>query len=163
MAPQPVDLEKLTLDAAADTNASMLEMKHTLTVGAINNPPRPDADPQLLRQAIVNLLSNAVKYTPAGGKIDVRISTERDSVRWEISDTGIGVPKEDQRKLFEKFYRAGNALAVETEGTGLGLYLVRLTIEQFGGRVWCESEEGAGSKFIFTLPVASQNSNNNED
>jgi len=154
VASQPVDLEKLTWDVAAEMNPSLLEMKQTLTVEAINNPPLPDADPKLLRQVIVNLLSNSVKYTPAEGKIDIRISAEQDSVRWEISDTGIGIPKEDQGKLFEKFYRAGNVLAVETEGTGLGLYLVRLTIELFGGRVWCESKEGAGSKFTFTLPVA---------
>ena len=162
VAPQPVDLEKLTRDAAADMNPSLLEMKQTLTVEAINNPPLPDADPQLLRQVIMNLLSNSIKYTPAEGKIDIRISAGQDSVRWEISDTGIGIPKEDQGKLFEKFYRAGNALAVETEGTGLGLYLVRLTVELFGGRVWCESEEGAGSRFIFTLPAVSQTPDNNE-
>jgi len=78
-----------------------------------------------------------------------------DRLRWEIKDTGIGIPKGDLGKLFEKFYRARNASAVETEGTGLGLYLVRLILEQFGGKVWCESEEGMGSTFVFTLPVAS--------
>ena len=74
-------------------------------------------------------------------------------MRIDIRDTGIGIPKSDLSKLFEKFYRAGNAHAVETEGTGLGLYLVRLIVEQFGGKVWCTSEEGVGSTFAFTLPL----------
>jgi len=140
----------------------LLEMKQTLTVEVANNLPQPDADRQLLRQTIVNLLSNSVKYTPPEGKINISITAEQDSIRWEIRDTGIGIPKEDQVRLFEKFYRAGNVLAIETEGTGLGLYLVRLIVERFGGRVWCESEEGVGSKFIFTLPAVLQSQTRSE-
>jgi len=131
-------------------------MDHKLNVEAANGLPRLNADRQLLRQAIVNLLSNSIKYTPPEGKIHISITTEQDLIRWEIRDSGIGIPKEDQVRLFEKFYRAGNVLAIETEGTGLGLYLVRLIIERFGGRIWCESEEGVGSKFIFTLPAVPQ-------
>ena len=153
VAPQPVDLEKLTQDAADEIKPSLIEMKQTLTIETADNLPHPVADRQLMRQAIVNLLSNAVKYTPPEGKINIRFMAEQDSIRWEIRDTGMGIPKEDQEKLFEKFFRAGNALAIETEGMGLGLYLVRLTVELFGGRIWCESEEGAGSKFIFKLPI----------
>lgn len=69
---------------------------------------------------------------------------ERDGAlaRWSITDSGIGIPKAAQARLFEKFYRADNVTAIETEGTGLGLYLVRLIMEQLGGRVWCASEEG---------------------
>jgi len=156
VAPQPVDLEKLTRDAAAEINPTLVEMKQTLTINVVDDPPQPDADRQLMRQTIMNLLSNSVKYTPAEGKIDILISAEHGSVRWEISDTGIGIPRDDQDKLFEKFFRAGNVLAVETEGTGLGLYLARLIVERFGGRIWCESEEGAGSKFVFTLPAVSK-------
>jgi signal transduction histidine kinase len=74
------------------------------------------------------------------------------SVRWEIRDTGIGISREGRRRLFEKFYRAENALAIETEGTGLGLYLARLIVERFGGRITCESQEGEGSTFTVTLP-----------
>ena len=101
---------------------------------------------------VLNLIANAVKYTPEEGEVR---SDRRgaEGLRWAVRDTGIGIPPADLRKLFEKFYRAGNALAVETEGTGLGLYLVRLIVEQFGGKVWCESEEGIGSTFIFTLPL----------
>ncbi|OLC33418.1 MAG: hypothetical protein AUH81_14365 [Candidatus Rokubacteria bacterium 13_1_40CM_4_69_5] len=112
------------------------------------------ADPQLLRQAILNLASNAIKYTRPGGEIALRMSREASSVLWAIQDSGIGIPQEAQRRLFEKFYRADNVYTIETEGTGLGLYLVRLIVERFGGRVWCESEEGQGATFLFTLPLA---------
>ena len=101
----------------------------------------------------MNLLSNAVKYTPAEGTIDIRVTAEADGLHWEIRDTGIGIPTKNQNKLFAKFYRADNVQTVETEGTGLGLYLVRLIIEQFGGKVWCESIEGAGSTFVFIIPT----------
>jgi signal transduction histidine kinase len=77
-----------------------------------------------------------------------------DEVRWAIRDSGIGVPKQAQARLFEKFFRADNVATVETEGTGLGLYLVRLIMERCGGRVWCESEVGEGATFQFTLPLS---------
>jgi len=113
------------------------------------------ADPQLLRQVIVNLTSNAIKYTPAGGVVSIRMNREDGrTARWTITDSGIGIPKASVGKLFEKFYRADNVHTVETEGTGLGLYLVRLIIERLAGQVWCEAEEGRGSTFIFTLPTS---------
>ncbi len=114
------------------------------------------ADAQMLRQVVLNLVSNAMKYTPRGGRIKIGLQRMGSQLRWEVSDTGIGIPKSDLGKLFEKFYRAENAQAVETEGTGLGLYLVRLIVEQFGGKVWCTSEEGAGSTFAFILPISVQ-------
>jgi two-component system phosphate regulon sensor histidine kinase PhoR len=76
-----------------------------------------------------------LKYSPSRGTIWVRLTREQDVVRWQIKDTGIGIPKESQRHLFEKFYRADNVATLETDGTGLGLYLVRLIVEQLGGRV----------------------------
>jgi two-component system, OmpR family, phosphate regulon sensor histidine kinase PhoR len=112
------------------------------------------ADPQLLRQVVLNLSSNAIKYSPSGGEIGVHLTREHDVVRWQIQDTGIGIPKESQRHLFEKFYRADNVASLETDGTGLGLYLVRLIVEQLGGQVGCESEEGRGATFYFTVPAA---------
>ena len=103
---------------------------------------------------ILNLVSNAVKYTPPGGEIAIRIHQRDGSIHWAIRDSGIGIPQSAQRRLFEKFYRAENASVMETEGTGLGLYLVRLIVERLGGRVSCESDEGKGATFEFTLPVA---------
>jgi signal transduction histidine kinase len=107
----------------------------------------------LMRQVILNLTSNAIKYTPPDGRIEIRMGTRERALYWSIRDSGIGISPTAQKRLFEKFYRADNAHTVDTEGTGLGLYLVRLIIERLGGTIGCESEEGRGTLFYFTLPI----------
>jgi PAS domain S-box-containing protein len=153
---QYIDVAELTQNVVQELTPLSIEKEERLTVQADDSLPKPYVDLQLLRQAIMNLISNAMKYTPAKGDIEIHITRENDGLRWEIRDSGIGIPKVDLGKLFQKFYRAGNAVAVETEGTGLGLYLVRLIVDRFGGKVWCESEEGKGSTFTFTLPCAAK-------
>jgi signal transduction histidine kinase len=111
-------------------------------------------DHQLMRQVILNLVSNAIKYTPAGGRIEIAMGRAGSSLRWSIQDSGIGISQDAQKRLFEKFFRAENAHTVDTEGTGLGLYLVRLIVERLGGAIACESQEGRGTLFYFTLPLA---------
>ena len=152
---QPVDLVTMTREVLAETDVLVQERRHRVSVSTGDHPlPAVRADAQLLRQVVMNLVSNAIKYTPEGGAIEVRFEREGDTLRWSIRDSGIGIPRSSQARLFEKFYRAENVSTLETEGTGLGLYLVRLIMEQLDGRVWCESEEGAGSTFRFTLPLA---------
>jgi PAS domain S-box-containing protein len=150
---EAVDLAELTRSVLDDIATVVAEKAHRLAVEGVDGVPAVRADVQLLRQVVLNLLSNAIKYTPRGGDVRIRMSQVGDSVRWEVQDSGIGIPKASQGRLFEKFYRADNVATVETEGTGLGLYLVRLIIEKLGGRVWCESEEARGSTFFFTLPL----------
>ena len=133
--------------AAMRSVAEKLGIGSTETVRAVE---------QMLRQVVANLLSNATKYTPDGGHIEVRLLQRKELVEWSVSDDGMGIPRAAQARLFEKFYRAENAISKESEGTGLGLHLVRLVVEQAGGQIWCESEEGAGSRFTFTLPVVQQ-------
>jgi signal transduction histidine kinase len=152
--PQLVELVGLTRTVLDDLKLQFEEKDHRLTMETSGDLLEVFADPQLLRQVVLNLTSNAIKYSPSRGSISVRLTREQDLVRWQIKDTGIGIPKESQRHLFEKFYRADNVAALETDGTGLGLYLVRLIVEQIGGRVGCESEEGQGATFYFTLPCA---------
>jgi signal transduction histidine kinase len=152
----PVDVAMLTKDVVEEIHPLMQDKNQELSLQISDDLPRALADKQLLRQVILNLISNAMKYTPRGGKVRIATIHSGNQLRWEIQDTGIGIPKSDLARLFEKFYRAGNAVAVETEGTGLGLYLVRLIVERFGGRVWCTSEEGVGSTFSFILPLAVQ-------
>jgi len=151
-----VDLAELTRSVIGEISPLMQEKGQIVSVQIEDGLHPIWADTQMLRQVVLNLISNAMKYTPRGGKINITLRRENNRLRWEVADTGIGIPKSDLGKLFEKFYRAGNAQAVETEGTGLGLYLVRLMVEQFGGKVWCTSEEGVGSMFAFTLPLPVQ-------
>ncbi len=149
-----VDLAELTRSVIDELNPLMLEKEQSLVFEPPGERIPVTADPQLLRQVILNLLSNAMKYTPRGGDIRIGMEKRGQVLNWEIQDSGIGIPKTDMKMLFEKFYRAGNARTVETEGTGLGLYLVRLIVEKQGGCVECESEEGRGSVFKFCLPLA---------
>jgi signal transduction histidine kinase len=152
----PVDLAELTRSVLGEISPLMQEKGQNVTVQFGHDLGPVWADAQMLRQVTLNLISNAMKYTPRAGKIEIAARRVGNRLRWEVTDTGIGIPKSDLGKLFEKFYRAENAQAVETEGTGLGLYLVRLIVEQFGGKVWCTSEEGIGSTFAFTLPISVQ-------
>ena len=156
--PQLVDLLGLTRGVLDDLKLQLEEKDQRLTLETCVDRLEVFADPQLLRQVVLNLASNAIKYSPSRASISVRLTREEHAVRWQITDTGIGIPKESQRHLFEKFYRADNVAALETDGTGLGLYLVRLIVEQSGGRVGCESEEGQGATFYFTVPGAQPSS-----
>jgi signal transduction histidine kinase len=150
--PSAVDVGDLTRGILAELDGLLREKGHTVEVEGAAGAPAVPGDPQMLRLVVLNLVSNAVKYTPAHGRIGIRIGVEPRHLVWSVRDSGIGVPKEAQRRLFEKFYRADNVRTVETEGTGLGLYLVKLIVDRHGGRVWCESEEGSGAMFAFTLP-----------
>jgi PAS domain S-box-containing protein len=153
LAVAPTDLAILTEKVLADFEHAARALGHTVSLAVAPGLPPVLADPQLLRQALTNLVGNAVKYTPAGGRIEIAIERCGDAARWQVRDTGIGVPATARPRLFEKFYRADNASRMAPEGTGLGLYLARLIVERLGGRIWCESEEGRGATFAFTLPL----------
>jgi signal transduction histidine kinase len=112
------------------------------------------ADPQLTRQAVLNLISNAIKYTPDEGTITIELDYDDRDVRLSVCDTGIGISITSQKRLFEKFYRAENAQTIDTEGTGLGLYLVKLIAERSGGSNSVHSVERQGSTFTLRLPRA---------
>jgi len=109
-------------------------------------------DPERLGEVLSNLVSNAVKYSPDGGTIWVGGRADQTGVTVYVADEGIGIAPEDQERIFDRFYRVDSGLRRRTEGTGLGLYLVKAIIEAHGGRVWIESMPGKGSIFMFTLP-----------
>jgi len=110
------------------------------------------ADEDQIREVIVNLLDNAIKYTPAGGSIKVGEAEHGDMQEFIVCDTGIGIPKANIPRLFERFYRVDKARSREMGGTGLGLSIVKHIIERHDGKVWVESEPEKGTCFYFTLP-----------
>ncbi len=151
LSPAPTNLRELTQTVLKDVHPRLRTQKHDLSVGGGENLPSVHVDTQLFRQVILNLVSNAIKYTPPGGKISIDMGQRNGLIHWSIRDSGIGIPKRAQPQLFEKFFRADNASAIATEGTGLGLYIVRLILKNSGGRIWCDSQEGKGSTFTFEI------------
>jgi GAF domain-containing protein len=109
-------------------------------------------DERKIKQVLLNLLSNALKFTPEGGRIDVRAGLVDAMAEIAVADTGVGIAPEDQEAIFEEFRQVGTA-DKKVEGTGLGLALSRKFIELHGGRIWVESQVGAGSTFTFTIPM----------
>jgi len=114
--------------------------------------PRVLADPEKIWAVLQNLLENAVKYTIREGTITISVETNDDAVHVAIRDTGIGVPRAEQEHLFDRFFRAKNAVKVHADGSGLGLYIAKNIITKHGGRMWFE-DPGQGSIFHFTLPI----------
>ncbi len=110
------------------------------------------ADPQRISQVLINLLHNAIKFTPPGGEIQVGAWVHDQDVIFMVRDNGVGISEKDQKRIFERFYKADRARA--GGGTGLGLSICRHMIEAHSGEIWVESEEGKGSSFFFRIPIA---------
>jgi signal transduction histidine kinase len=106
-----------------------------------------------ISQVISNLLSNAIKYSPDGGNIVIETSKNEQNIIFSISDQGIGINKDEQQKIFQRFYRSVDLKQYAYGGMGLGLFISAEIIKLMGGKLWCESEEGKGSIFHFTLPL----------
>lgn len=110
-------------------------------------------DDNKIRQVMMNMVDNAIYYTPAGGTVTVQLHAGAEEVVFKVIDTGIGVPKAEQAKLFSKFFRAGNARVARPDGTGLGLFMAQKVVVAQGGAIIFESEEGKGSTFGFRFPL----------
>jgi two-component system, OmpR family, phosphate regulon sensor histidine kinase PhoR len=129
------------------------EKELTLTLEMPNRLPDISGDARRLQEVLQNLLDNAIQYTLPGGKIVLSAETRDGEVIFTVADTGIGIPQADQPRIFERFYRVDAARSREAGGTGLGLAIAKHLVEVHGGRIWVESELGAGSKFHFSVPV----------
>src|ERR671937_136397 len=116
--------------------------------------PLVEADRDKVRQVLVNLVENAIKYSPDGGHVEVGVEAQEESVIFRVRDEGLGIPAEEQSRVFEKFYRVDPQMTRGVGGTGLGLYICNELVSRMGGRIWVESNEGKGSTFLFELPVA---------
>ncbi|PIP18384.1 MAG: hypothetical protein COX42_01175, partial [Parcubacteria group bacterium CG23_combo_of_CG06-09_8_20_14_all_35_6] len=100
-----------------------------------------------------NILDNAIRYIKGNGKIEVILKKEANKLCLEIKDNGVGIPKEDQKYIFQKFFRASNASKIQAQGSGLGLYIAKSIIEKSGGKIYFVSRENEGSVFTINLPI----------
>jgi PAS domain S-box-containing protein len=149
----PTDLVELTRRLMAQRQ--LTTQRHSISLDTALSSLVVKVDRARIEQVLTNLLSNAIKYSPQGGPIELTIREEREQgvALLSIRDQGIGIPAQQQARLFGRFVRAENARTSEITGTGLGLYLSRELVERHGGRLWFESTEGTGSTFFMSLPL----------
>jgi PAS domain S-box-containing protein len=155
VASEPFDALDL-LDRVVESVRTHAPPNITLAVVAAESVLLVDAERDKVRQVLVNLIENAIKYSPDGGLIEVGVEQERSLVRFSVRDRGLGIPTEEQARIFEKFYRLDPSMTRGVGGTGLGLYICYELIDRMGGRIWVESAPGEGSTFFFELPRAEQ-------
>ena len=151
--PTPTNVSKL-VGNVIDELGMRFDKKQQQVVRAIAQTPTINVDPTLVREVVVNLLTNASKYSPAKSKIFVSLAKDGAYLACTVRDEGYGIPAEQQTRLFTKFFRADNAVKLDTDGNGLGLYLVKTIVELSGGTISFESKESLGTSFRFTLPIA---------
>jgi two-component system phosphate regulon sensor histidine kinase PhoR len=151
----PVGLIELIEGCAETTLLKASRKQITLEIEVPPGLPAVRGDAGLLRDVLQNLLDNAIQYTPECGHIRVTAEAKGREAVISVSDTGIGIPTADQERIFERFYRVDAARSREAGGTGLGLSIAKHIVEAHGGRLWVESIMGEGSKFSFSVPVAS--------
>jgi Na+/proline symporter/nitrogen-specific signal transduction histidine kinase len=150
-----VDAREVVADSLARMSQVFKERGVRLEARLPQRTPPVQVDVDRLIQVMLNLLSNALKFSPQGhGRVEVALRVLGGELRIDVRDNGPGVRREDQSLIFDKFWQAGDALVAKPPGTGLGLNISRQIVEHFGGRIWVESEPGAGACFAFTLPLA---------
>jgi PAS domain S-box-containing protein len=162
--PKPTDMIKLVSSVIYEVNSYASAKNCAIIFNKSDQSPLLiDLDVALFRQILVNLLNNATHYSkPKKCKIEVDFKEVEEYYQIDVVDDGIGIPANAQSKIFDKFFRADNAIKFNTEGTGLGLYMIKLIIERSGGKIWFESTEGKGSAFHFTIPKTGMKKTNDE-
>lgn len=154
---KPVDIKKIINEIIKEHKAVTKAKKIKVDVEFAKDVPIINSDPTLIRIALQNIISNAIGYTPSKGKVSCKVQVKFPAILFEIKDSGIGIPKDKQDKIFTKLFRSENAVRFKPEGTGLGLYLTKAMIEILGGRIWFESSDDpkgpSGTTFWFTLPL----------
>lgn len=151
---EPLSLESLIQNVIEDYKNRSKEKD----VSIVFNKPEKEiinifADIEKIREVLTNLITNAILYNKPGGEVLIKLTYKKDCAEICIQDTGIGIPKEAQQNLFNKFFRVGQNIDKDSQGTGLGLYISKAIVELHGGKIWVESELGKGTKFTFTLPT----------
>jgi PAS domain S-box-containing protein len=145
----PGDLVERVVEAARAHAPS------SISIEVAAGPPAPaiPSDRDRVRQVLVNLVENAIKYSPEGGRVEVGAVAADKMVRFFVRDEGLGIPEEEQSRIFDKFYRLDPHMTAGVGGTGLGLYICNELVRRMGGRIWVEANNGQGSTFSFVIPA----------
>jgi signal transduction histidine kinase len=125
--------------------------------------PEMFLDASQIERVFINLIGNAVKFTPERGAITIKAHKNDKLITVEVSDTGIGIPEEDQARLFDEFYRVDNEINQNVKGTGLGLSLAKKIVQAHDGKMWVTSAVGKGTTFHFTLPITTEDGPKTKD
>ena len=153
----PIHRQRFDLGILVDETTHNLALAESGIKIATDIPERPvlvNADPHLIGEVVHNLLENAIKYSRDSARIEIKVRPNGKEVETSVRDYGVGIPAEEQGRVFDRFFRASNASSLSRNGLGLGLYLSREILTRHGGRIWCESTQELGSTFYFTLPLA---------
>lgn len=156
---EPISLAALTSETIAGFRAYAEAFKTEILLNAAADLPEIMADKEYLGMAIYNLMDNAIRYSGGGRTVTVAIEMKGDEIRWSVQDQGIGIPKTQQKYIFQKFFRAESDAKYKTAGSGIGLYIAKAIIESSGGKIGFSSTEGKGSIFRFSLPVTTPSKN----
>lgn len=151
--PEPIDFSKL-VDSIIEELRPDIEKKEIIMTKEYEKLPFINVDPKLIRIVIQNLITNAIKYTPDKGKVKVSLKKEGPDILIEVKDNGYGIPRSQQKMIFTKLFRADNVKEKDTEGTGLGLYIVKSIVDQSGGKIWFDSIENKGTIFFVKIPLS---------
>jgi signal transduction histidine kinase len=154
--PRECDAVEIAKEAVESLQPWALKKRVSLSLVPAPQLASIAADAPRTVQVLVNLLSNAIKFTPSGGRIDVKLDVRAESgasfVEFCVADTGPGIPKAEQGRIFEKFVQIASG-ETHVGGTGLGLSIAKALVHLQKGRMWVDSDQGQGARFIFTLPV----------
>jgi PAS domain S-box-containing protein len=152
------DIEKIALSMIEEYKEEAAKKKISLKLNKTKKKlPKIKMDLEKIRLVIQNFIENAIKYTPIEGKVEsfLEYHEKEKEIVFSAKDSGVGIPEDQQKSIFKKFFRGVNVVKMNTEGTGLGLFISRNIIEAHGGKVWFESKEDKGTTFYFSLPVRS--------
>ncbi|MFA5013451.1 MAG: ATP-binding protein [Candidatus Paceibacterota bacterium] len=155
--PEPMQMEEI-VNSSIKASEDLLKIKKIALKTDLPKEPLPKVflDKEKMSIVVQNLLENAIKYTPENGNINISLEKNNEGILFTIKDSGVGIPMDQQERIFTKFFRGSNVIRLETDGSGLGLYTTKNIVESHNGKIWFESEEGKGTTFFVSLPIVKE-------